>query len=103
MNQKGHIVMSRKTHENIKEPTAVQLFFDTVNNRIGIKPAQPVARDAFPLVKTGRHGGRVIRACRLMHEFGIELPQTIKFRDIMIDKDGILILDLRTASVVKRK
>jgi hypothetical protein len=103
MNQKGHIVMSRKTHENIKEPTAVQLFFDTVNNRIGIKPAQSVARDAFPLAKTGRHGGRVIRAWSLMHEFGIDLPKTIKFRDIMIDKDGILILDLRTADVVKRK
>lgn len=95
--------MSRKTHQNIKEPTAVQLFFDTVNNRIGIKPAPPAARDAFPLAKQGRHGGRLIRAYRLMLEFGIELPQTIKFRDITIDKDGILILDLRTATVIQGK
>lgn len=95
--------MSRKTHQNINEPTAVQLFFDTVNNRIGIKPATSAARDAFPLAKVGRHGGQMIRAYRLMLEFGIELPQTIKFQDIMLDKDGILILDLRTATVVRGK
>ncbi len=103
MNRKGSIVLSRKTHKNINEPEAAQLFFDTVNNRIGIKPAPPNARNAFPLAKYGSHGGRMIRALRLMIEFGIELPQTIKFQDITIDKDGILILDLRTADVVKRK
>ncbi|MGQ0540307.1 MAG: hypothetical protein ACT4O9_00485 [Blastocatellia bacterium] len=40
----------RTVHDD-EQPRTVQLFFATVNNRIGIKPAQPAARDAFPLAK----------------------------------------------------
>ncbi len=103
MNKRGYIVMSRKTYQNIKEPQAVHLYFDQVNSRIGIKPADPRSGDAFPVAKQGRHGGRLIRAFRLMHEFGIELPETVKFRDIALNDNGILILDLRTATVTERE
>ena len=102
MNKRGYIVMSRKTFENLKEPAAVHLFFDRVNSRIGIKPTDPRARDAYPVVKQGRHGGRLIRAFRLMQEFGIELPETVKFHDIAENNDGILVLDLRTAKIASR-
>ena len=97
MNKRGFIVMSRKTYENIKLPEAVHLYFDKVNSRIGIKPADARTRDAYPVAKQGRHGGRLIRAYRLMVEFGIEIPETIVFRDIAQNNDGILVLDLRTA------
>jgi hypothetical protein len=97
MNKRGFIVMSRKTYENIKEPAAVCLYFDPVNRRIGIEPARPGAEDAYPVAKQGRHGGRLIRAHRLMVEFGIDIPGTIKFVDITQNREGMLVLDLRTA------
>jgi hypothetical protein len=103
MNKDGYIVMSRKTFQTLKEPLAVHLFYDPANSRIGIKPADPASRDAFAVAKQGRHGGRLIRAFQFMQDFGIDLPQTIKFRDVRIDKDGVLILDLRTATVIQKK
>lgn len=99
MNRRGYIAMSGRTFEKLGEPKACNLLFDAVNNRIGLKPAALAARNAFPVAKQGRHGGRLIRAYRLMQEFGIDLPETIHFHDAEIDQDGILILDLRTARV----
>ena len=37
-----------------------------------------------------------------MQEFGIDLPETIHFKDAEINDDGIMILDLRTARVSAR-
>ena len=102
MNRKGYIAMNRRTYEKLDEPKAFNLFFDTVNNRIGLKPTALAARNAFPVAKHGRHGGRMVRAYRMMQEFGIDLPETIQFRDVEIDQDEMLILDLRTARVSTR-
>lgn len=102
MNPKGFIVMSRVTYQRLGEPQAFLLLFDTVNNRIGLKPTASGIRNAYPAAKSGRHGGRLVRAYRLMQEFGIILPETIQFKDTEIDQDGILILDLRTAMVSSR-
>ncbi|MGH9945683.1 MAG: hypothetical protein ACRD6X_00610 [Pyrinomonadaceae bacterium] len=102
MNPRGFIVMNRKTYEKMSEPQAMNLLFDPVNNRIGLKPTVPTMRDAFPVAKQGRHGGRLIRAFRLMQEYGIDIKETIRFHDAEIDDDGILILDLRTARISSR-
>ena len=102
MNPKGHIALSRITYEKLGEPAACQLLFDPVNNRIGLKPSALASRNAFPVAKQGRHGGRLVRAYRMMQEFGIDLPETIRFHDAEIDQDGVLILYLRTAKVCAR-
>ena len=102
MNPRGEISMSRLTYEKLGEPAAVQLLFDSVNNRIGLKPSHREAREAFPVGKRGSHGGRRIHAYTLMQEFRIDLPSTIQFYDADIDDDGVLILDLRTARVPSR-
>ena len=102
MNRKGEIALSRITYEKLGEPAAFNLLFDMVNNRIGLKPTALAARNAYPVAKQGRHGGRVVRAYRMTQEFGIDLPETIRFHNVEIDQDGILILDLRTAKVSQR-
>src|SRR5580765_6097108 len=102
MNPKGYISLSRITYERMGEPKAVVILFDTVNNRIGLKPAATSTRNAYPAGVQGRHGGKVVRAYRLMQEFGIDLPETIRFHDAEIDEDGVLILDLRTARISAR-
>jgi len=102
MNSKGEIVMSRVTYQRLGGPKAFVLLFDTVNNRIGLKPAALSTRNAYPVGPRGPRGGKVVRAYRLTQEFGIALPETIRFHDPEIDQDGILILDLRTARLSER-
>ena len=102
MNQKGYIVMSRVTYQRLGEPNAFQLLFDATNNRIGLKPTALSTRNAYPVGPCGPHGGKIVRAYRLMQDFGISLPETIRFHDAEIDHDGVLVLDLRTARVTAR-
>lgn len=83
-------------------PEAVHLLFDPITSRIGVKGTAAAARDAFPVATQGRHGGRLIRAYRLMQEFNIQLNDTMRFHDAEIDRDGVLILDLRTAKTSPR-
>ena len=102
MNPRGFIVMSRVTYERAGAPKSFLLLFDKVNNRIGLKPTHGQDHNAYPVGPAGRHGGKMVRAYRLMQEFGIVLPETIQFHDAQIDTDGILILDLRTARISTR-
>ena len=100
MNREGSIVLNRTLYVRLGEPAAVHILFDRVNNRIALKPTIAAMRNAYPVGKKRR--GRIIYAKRLLREFGIDLPDTIEFRDAEIDQDGQLILDLRTAHVSRR-
>ena len=98
MNKKGNIVMSRRTCQNMGSPKAFVLLFDTVNSRIGLKPAALATRNAYPVRTANRKSGsKLIRGHRLTKEFRITIPETLRFYDADTDQDGILILDLRTA------
>ena len=99
MNRKGEIVLSGPTWQKMGEPKAVHLLFDTVNNRIGLKPTVPALANAVRVGIRGKCGGRVVRAYPLMQEFRIHIPETLRFYDADIGDDGVLILDLRTARV----
>jgi len=100
MNPKGEISLNKTAHKRLGEPSAVHLFFDRVNNRIALKPTAAAMKNAYLVGKRGR--GCKVRAKRLLVEFGIDLPETIEFKDAEIDQDGQLVLDLRTARVSLR-
>lgn len=99
MNPKGVITFSRITYEKLGEPKVVHLFFDPVNNRIGIKRTHAEAADSFKVSLRGAGGGRRIYAFGLMQEQGIDLPETVLFQGAHFDDEGILTLDLRNARV----
>ena len=102
MNRKGTIAMTKYTYQRMAEPKAFVLLFDDVNNRIGLKPAALATRNAYRVVPNGKYGGKMVHAYRLTREFGIDVRETIEFKDPEIDQDGILVLDLRTARVAGR-
>jgi len=102
MNPKGYIVMNRVTHQRMKQPKAVNLLFDQANSRIGVQLTPITDEDAFFVGKYGRHGGKVVRGHKLMNDFGIEIKETLQFRDVRIDDHNLLVLDLRTATVADR-
>jgi hypothetical protein len=103
MNPKGLIAMSRVTWQRMGEPKAFVLLFDTVNNRIGLRPASLETKNAYPLLAHTNFGGKKINAYRLVVEYRIELPETVQFYDAWPDDDGVLVLDLRTAKVCPRR
>ena len=102
MNRKGHIVMNRRAYESAGAPEAFLLKFDPINNRIGLEPAGAADRNAYRACPSGRHGGKLVRAYRLMQDNALEVPETIQFQNPEIDTDGMLILDLKTAKVSAR-
>ena len=102
LNPKGHLTLSRQTWELMGGPGAFVVLFDTVNNRIGLKPAYETTRNAFKCARHGRYGGKILRVYRMMVDFRIDLPETLEFFNPDRDEDGILILDLRTAKLSAR-
>src|SRR5687768_2391663 len=99
INRLGTIALNRVTYQRMDQPAAFLVMFDRVNNRIALKPTAAVMKNAYPARKNGRRGGRVVRAFRLLSEFGVVIKETVEFKDAEIDQDGQLILDLRTARV----
>jgi hypothetical protein len=99
MNRLGSIAMSRVTHERLGSPGAVIIMLDRFNSRIGLKPAEAGTRNAYPVRNYGRRGARIVRAFRIVTEFGIRPTDTIEFQEPKIDLDGHLILDLRTIRI----
>ena len=102
MNRKGEIALNKVAYKRVGEPTAFLIYFNRPNNMVALKPTAAAIKNAYPVRKQGRRGGRVVRAFRLLTEFGLKLPDTVEFKDPEIDRDRQLILDLRTARVSPR-
>ena len=102
MNSKGVIVMNRSAHGRLGGPEAFLLLYDSANNTIGLKPTRLAMRDAYPAMKSGRHGGRKVNAYRLLRECALHIKETLEFPDAEVDLDGILVLNLRTAKISNR-
>jgi len=102
MNTSGVIALGRVAHEMLGAPRALLLLFDRTNRRIGLKPTATGIRNAYPVLVSNSAGGKKINAFRLIREYRIDLPQTVRFYDAEIDDDGILRLDLRTAKLCPR-
>ncbi|MEO6655743.1 MAG: hypothetical protein ABIO36_06630 [Pyrinomonadaceae bacterium] len=102
MNSKGTIVMNREAYERMDGPAAFTLLYDSTNNTIGLKPTAAAMRNAYPALRSGRHGGRKLSAYRLITECGLCISDTLEFADAEIDMDGILVLNMRTAKISNR-
>ena len=102
MNRMGVIVLNRAAHERLGKAEAFHLLYDAANNVIGLKPTMPAMKNAYPVMVSGKHGGRKIAAYRLMIECSLQIDETLEFTDAEIDTDDILILNLRTAKISNR-
>lgn len=102
LNPVGKIALSRTTHERFGAPAAVLIMYDPMNAKLGLRPVGLEEQNAYPVRKYGANGGRIIRAYRLLTEFGIQPAETIEFQQPKIDGDGQLILDLTNIRVSPR-
>lgn len=99
LNRFGALALSGVTHKRLGSPAAYIIMFDRFNQRLGLKPVKADTPNAYPARNYARRGARIIRAFRLLTEFGIRPPDTIEFQLPKIDLDGVLILDLRTIRI----
>src|SRR5437764_14012881 len=76
MNRKGEIALNKVAYKRLGEPTAFLIYYSRPNNMVALKPSSAAMNNAYPVRKQGRRGGRVVRAFRLLTEFGIKLPDT---------------------------
>ena len=102
LNRKGTIVMNRAAYERLDEPAAFLLLYDPPNHTIGLKTTVGAMKNAYPVTKSGRHGGKKVAAYRLLMECSLHIKDTLEFTDAEIDVDGTLILNMRTAKISNR-
>ena len=102
LNRVGKLALSRTTHERFGSPDAVLILYDPLNQRLALRPVSPETPNAYPIRKYQNNGGRIIRAYRLLTEFGIQPQETIQFEEPKIDGDGQLVLDLKSIRVSPR-
>lgn len=100
VNPKGAIVIGRAAFERMGSPEAFLVMFDPIRQLLGLRAATGV-ENAYPARKWGGSGAKVVRAHRMLKEFGIRPKDTLEFPDARID-DGVLILDLQSARTSPR-
>lgn len=101
LSPRGIISLSNFTWEKTGSPQAYLVLFDEAYQRIGLKPTATGVKHAYPVLSRGPKYGKKLNAFRMIFELGIKLEYGIRFTDIEIDPEGILILNLRTAETSK--
>ena len=99
LNKIGTLAMSRVTHERLGSPEAFVITWNRFAQKLALKPVVADSEHAYPARKYGRRGAKVVRAYRLVAQFGIRPPDTIEFIEPKIDTDGRLILDLQNIRI----
>lgn len=98
LNKRGEIVMNEPAWKFIGDPASVTLLFYPEKKYIGVKYPLAIDRHFFMMRRYGRgRRNRIVRARRLLKQFGIEIDRTIIFNSIqMVNYQGspMLLLDL---------
>lgn len=98
INKRGEIAMSAEAFLRIGAPANVTLLYDETHHRIGVKYPIPLDRNFFPARRYGRgRKMRIIRAMRMLKQFGITINQTIIYKNCttqLLDGHPMLVLNL---------
>ena len=98
LNKRGEIVLNDTAWRHIGRPYNATLLFDAANGQLGVKAPVPADRFFFPVRRYGRGGrNRIIRAKRMMDQFGIEISGTLVFDGVrreMLRGEPMLVMSL---------
>jgi len=86
-------------------PEAAQLLYDERHAVIGLRPATPSEKFAFPLREVQGENSRILSASGFCSRFKIKptMAYTIAFPSPEVDHDGVLLLDIHSAVETKRE
>lgn len=102
INWKRTIMLNQMAYEAIGRPMAVELLFDQMFGRIGIKPIRPDAPNAFPVKPVLKGTYRRINAAPFCLHFELKIEKTLMFTAPIVDPNGVLELDLSQTMPVTR-
>ena len=95
------IYLSEASLKAIGSPNTVRLYYDVSRSRIGVRAEDPNSDHAIIVERTpGRKYG-YIRAAAFCNRFGIAPTASVEFQNVIADEDGILVLDLKTATTIR--
>ena len=100
LNHKGVFLLNAKAFAALDEPAAVEFVYDEDERTIGIVATDPARLNAFPVIKkeTKRITSfRLINGSPFCKEFGIKVATTIRFNQVDLDNEGVLMLPLKYA------
>lgn len=105
MNPSGVIYLNGSAMKALNDGERFELLYDDANNTIGLRPSNSLNKNASKAAVKGKHGGKKIRAFRLLQEFQIKLKDTVRFLEPEVDDDGVMILDLRqtTSNSIRKR
>ncbi len=86
----------------IGNPEVAELWFDKINQIIGIVPSVPENEDAFPLQDINNCTGKIIRASPFCTHYLIRMMRTGVFNKVEIDNKRTMSLFLDSLSAVGR-
>lgn len=95
LNPKGEFVVNLKTFKAMGSPEAFVLLFDARTRSIGLRPSTIDTPNALLARIRHKRYNRVIRSWSFLQENGIKLDRTVQFPTAYIDREGILVLDLK--------
>lgn len=104
LNRRGEIAMNEAAFHEIGRPANVTLLYDERTRCIGVKYPVPVDRHFYPARRYGRgRRMRIVRAARMLKQFGIEVERTLRFPDVRVEifrKERMLVLELDSGEAI---
>ena len=100
MSKRGIILINRKTVEDMGKPEGIVMLYDERYQTIGIRPAAAGTKNFIPLKEKKGVTHRTIYAYQFCRHFKLKPAGTIVFTKPEIDHDGVLLLELHSASEV---
>lgn len=100
LNEKGVLLLNGKAFDALEQPKAVALVYDEDERVVGIVPTDPRNTNAFPVVQRSYArpaSYRLIHANPFCKHFGIKVRGTVRFHNVEIDNEGVMLLPLRYA------
>ena len=102
LNKECKLFFNAKALAALGDPDGIALLFDRRRQVIGVMPSALSRKHAYRLRHKDRVShSRVITAKNFCRHYEIKPTETLEFPTAAINNDGILMLDLQTASTVK--
>jgi len=103
LNARGTLLLNRRAYEALEAPAAVTLLFDEHEHTIGLKPAELLRQNAFPVKQKDKNAhNHIIHASPFCKHFDIRVERTVQFNDVDIDPNGVMKLELHRTSRIGR-
>ena len=94
--------MNEKAWDTLGRPDAVEIMFDKGQRMIGLRPADSMMSEAFPVKDKKGTSSKVISASAFCTHFLIKTMRTALFREVEVDEDGVMTLSLDSIAAVGR-